>query len=306
MRHTLLRTTFLIAVVTLVCGSDSSYGRGPGGGGGRAGGRAGGGGNRGLDMSKRDLKNGDRPNFSANGGLNGAAKKFQGAQGQLLNHDGAAQQKWQSRNGKFQQSAQSAFGDFKNGPQPFTADWYADHPAAWQATHPHADAWAVASATGVAAWLGWAAYPETYGTSNTTVVYQETPADETEEEPAVDDQAFTNQTATPQDDAGDWLALGVYSVVSNSGEPASRLLQLAVNRQGELRGVYFDTIANTSQNLSGRVDQATQEAQWSIDSNAQITFRANLDQLTQPTGTIEVTQPAGAQQWHVARQQNAS
>jgi hypothetical protein len=84
------------------------------------------------------------------------------------------------------------------------------------------------------------------------------------------------------------------------------MLQLAVNRQGELRGVYYDSITATSQNLSGRIDQSTQLAQWSLDSNPQITFRANLSQLTQPTGSIEVIQPAGAQQWRITRQENAS
>ncbi len=304
MRHAVLRTTFLIAVVMLVCGANSSYGRGPGGGGGRggnAGGRAGGGGgNRGLDLSKRDVKKNDGPNLNAinaNGGLNETAKKFQGAPGKFSIQDGSAQQNWKTRNGEFQQKGQSAFQDFNNGPQPITAEWYADHPAAWQSTHPHADAWAVASAAGVAAWLGWAAQPA-YGTSN-TVVYQEAPAEETDSS----EDAYSNQSESTQDDT-EWLALGVYSVLSNTGEPTSRLLQLTVNRQGDLRGVYYDSITATSQNLSGRIDQSTQLAQWSLDSNPQISFRANLNQLTQPTGTIEVTQPAGNQQWRIARQEN--
>ena len=240
----------------------------------------------------------------ANGGLNAATKKFPGTQGQLLNHNGATQQKWQSRDGQFKQNPERALSKFKTGQQPFTADWYAAHPAAWQNTHPHADAWAVASAAGVAAWLGWGAQPA-YNTSN-TVVYQEIPAEESDSSEDVyanqSDSAETDST----DDNSDWLALGVYSVLSNSGEPTSRLLQLTVNRQGELRGVLYDSITDSSQNLSGRVDESTQVAQWSLDSNPQITFRANLSQLTQPTGTIEVTQPAGQQKWRIARQQSAS
>ena len=118
----------------------------------------------------------------------------------------------------------------------------------------------------------------------------------------VADQAESDDTESTQND-GDWLALGVYSVLSSSGEPTSRLMQLAANRQGELRGVYYDSISNNSQNLSGRIDQATQVAQWSIDSNSQVSFSATLAQLTQPTGTIQVDQPGGKQQWRVARQE---
>jgi hypothetical protein len=260
------------------------------------------------------LKKNDGPNFSANGnlnangGLNAAANKFQGAQGKFSLYNGKPQPKWKTRNGEFPQNAQNAVSHFQNGPQPFTAEWYADHPAAWQSTHPHADAWAAATATGVAAWLGWAAYPanDGDGTYNTTVVYEQAPAEETEAEPAADDEVLADQAAISQEDANDWLALGVYSVLSNSGEPAARLLQLSVNRQGELRGVYYDTISNNSQNLSGQIDQSTQVAQWSIDSNAQTTFRANLSQLTQPNGAIQVNQPGGGQQWRIARQQDAS
>ena len=61
---------------------------------------------------------------------------------------------------------------------------------------------------------------------------------------------------------------------STSGEPTSRYLQLAVNRQGELRGVYYDEISGSSQNLSGQIDQSTQRATWSLDSNQETTFRA--------------------------------
>ncbi|MGD9636051.1 MAG: hypothetical protein AB7U97_22410, partial [Pirellulales bacterium] len=62
----------------------------------------------------------------------------------------------------------------------------------------------------------------------------------------------------------------------------------------------------SSQNLSGEVDQSTHVATWSPDSNRDVTFRANLSDLTQTKGTIEVTRPAGKQTWHVTRQQNAT
>ncbi len=305
MHHVLLRATLLVAVVSLVFGSNISYGRGPGGRGGNAGGRAGAGrGDRGPELSNLDLKKkGDGanlgPNLGANGGLtaaaqnfNGAAQNLQGAQGKLKNAAGGAGQfqgvqqqpgqKWQSRDGQAQQNAQSALNDFKNGPQPFTAAWYADHPNAWQATHPHADAWAAATATSVAAWLGWAAYDANNANDgngayyNTTVVYEQAPAEASESEPAATEETIADATVSLQENAGDWLTLGIYSVLSNSGEPTSRLMQLATNRQGDVRGVYYDAISNTSQNLSGRIDQSTQQAQWTIESNPQTTFAAAL------------------------------
>jgi hypothetical protein len=53
-------------------------------------------------------------------------------------------------------------------PEPFTPAWYVDHPGAWHATHPHADAAAVAAVGGLAAWI---AVPSV-ATATTTVVEQ--------------------------------------------------------------------------------------------------------------------------------------
>jgi len=326
MHHVLLRAALLVAVATFAFGSNPAYGRGPGGRGGSAGGRTGAGrGDRGPGFTKPGLKKkGDGPQLGANGApgiaaqnFGGAAQNLQGIQGQLKNAAGGAErfqslqqqagQKWQSRDGQAQQNAQNALNDFKNGPQPFSAAWYADHPTAWQVTHPHADAWAAATATGVASWLGWAAYPADNGYDtyyNTTVVYEPAAIDETGGGSTAAEESVADESASPQDDAGDWLTLGIYSVLSNSGEPTARLMQLATNRQGDLRGVYYDSLSNTSQNLSGRIDQTSQQAQWSIDSNPQAAFVAALSQLTQPTGTIQIMQSGSQQQWRIARQQN--
>ena len=83
-------------------------------------------------------------------------------------------------------------------------------------------------------------------------------------------------------------------------------MQLSCNRQGDLRGVEYDSITGESENLSGRIDQSTQIAEWQLDSNSQITFRANLSDLTQATGTIAVTQHGSTQQWRIARQESGS
>jgi hypothetical protein len=335
MSQAALRTTLLLLVAALVFEPTASFGRGrSGGGGARAAGGTGG--NRGAlaNPGKKKKRSGtlagagsvsnlsgiglkdQAPNFTANSqNLSGAMERFPGAQSKL--QTGAASdklqsfqqqagQKWQSRDGQFQQDAQTKFQDFKNGPQPFSAQWYADHPAAWQYTHPHADAWAVASAAGVAAWLGWANYADNAaGTTyyNNTVVYEQPPADESGDAGTTTaaDEESTNQAAN----TGDWLELGKYAVLSDSGEPSSRFLQLSVNRSGELRGVYYDSITNTSQNLAGRIDQTTQIAQWSPESSSQTHFSASLNDLTSPSGTIQVTQPNGKHQWRITREETA-
>ena len=344
------RSLLLILAAAFILAPADTYGRGPGGrGGGPSAGHAvGGHGKQSRDLKKPTLKKNDGPqagsidvgsqagpkfggpnqNFGdvtqkLQGNLRNSTGELQGFQGALKDlrnglpggkkpaNENAAREGF---NGQHQQTAQNAVNDVKNGSQPFTAQWYADHPNAWQYTHPHADAWAAATATGVAAWLGWNAYGNSgYGTSYSTTYIEEQPADESYDDSyastddlADDDYAADDQSEAAQDGTSKWLTLGVYAVQSTNGEPASRYLQLAVNRQGELRGVYYDEISGSSQNLSGRIDQSTQVATWSLDSNQAITFRANLSDLTQSTGTVEVTQTSGTQQWRIAREQNGS
>jgi hypothetical protein len=106
---------------------------------------------------------------------------------------------------------------------------------------------------------------------------------------------------------GDWMTLGVYSLVTSGGDDGTRLLQLAVDKHASIRGSYFDTISNTSHNLTGRIHQPTQQVQWTLDTNKQMVFFAPLSQLTQSQGVVWVKFPSGQQQkWQLARMETAS
>ncbi len=208
----------------------------------------------------------------------------------------AAQAHWQNR-GQHHQNAQARWHNYQNGPQPFTPAWYAQHPNAWHTTHPHADQWAVASAAALGSWLGWATAPqESY--SSTTIIYDDSPE--------VDD-ADDYVDASPADvelPAGDWLPLGVYSIVTAPDQPSMQLVQLAVDRNGVVRGVYYDAMTNTSHSVVGSIDRDTQQVQWTLESNPNLAFQAGIDQLTQPTGVVEVTLPGGDQEWQLVRLAN--
>jgi hypothetical protein len=341
MGQPLLRSVCLTVAILLVGGSSDCFGRGPGGPGGAPGGARSSGnkGSRDRNHAQPDTKKRktQKPASAQNHGSNGlkstgglnATKKIDAKPGnfkadqfktdqfnpqQLQTRNFADQQNWQPgqknqlADGQVRRPNQNPARDLQHAGKPFTADWYTAHPNAWQQAHPHADAWAVTSAAGVAAWLGWASQP-TYGTSN-TVVYQQAPVEETETNYAYDNSTDTTSDGTTADDtdsaASDWLTIGVYSILAKSGENTSRLLQLACNRQGDLRGVEYDSISGESQNLTGRIDQPTQIATWQLDSNPQTTFRANLSSLTNSTGTVEVSQQGTTTQWRIARQENGS
>jgi hypothetical protein len=219
-------------------------------------------------------------------------------QGKFQQHAG----EWQDRtpgerSGEAQQNLQNHVNEFQSGPEPFSAAWYADHPNAWQYTHPHADAAAVAATTaGVAAWLGAAYAPAESGGSSTTVVYQEVPAEET-----VTEEQVAPVAANVAPIAEEWMALGTYSLRSNPTAPPTIMLQLAVNHAGQLKGVYYDSLTNTTHNISGTLDRTSQVAQWSLDTNQQLAFSAPLNDLLKSTSTVQVQLATGPQQWQLVR-----
>jgi hypothetical protein len=183
---------------------------------------------------------------------------------------------------------------FNGGPKPFSNDWYKNHP---QALHFHNnDNWEVATAIGVLGWLGWqSARPY----NNTVYIYDPVPVQ----------TVIVNGQPTIQVDPinpADWMTLGSYTLMTGSGDPGTRILQLSIDKQGNIRGNYYDMITNGTNNVIGLIDKNTQQARWTLDTNRQLTFVATLDQLTQPQGVVNVKLPGGqVQQWQLVRMENA-
>ena len=231
--------------------------------------------------------------------LNGRVPGSRNLQGTFQQQAGQFREQAQGqRNGETRQSAQDRAQQFQSGTEPFSAAWYADHPQAWQYSHPHADAAAVATAAGVAAWVGAAYYsPSDSSGSSTTVVYQEAPPEEATTTGSLPEQVSPNAVAN----TGEWMPLGTYSLVVSQNTPPTTMLQLAVDRAGQLSGVYYDSLTNTTQNIAGTLDRNTQQAQWSLENNPQLTFQAPLNELLKPTSTVNVNLATGQQQWQLVR-----
>lgn len=173
--------------------------------------------------------------------------------------------------------------------QPFTAAWYADHPNAWKATHPHADAYVAATTAGLASWLAIGAAPV-----GTTAVVSSEPAVVADQ--AAEETTFGNSDTTqngPADDSQEWMQVGVYNVAETGNSNPTRMVQLDVSRDGKIRGNYFDILSNQVTLLAGEVNKETQAVAWTIGANGKVVFRTTLSALTQPSGTVQVQFPNG-------------
>ncbi len=189
---------------------------------------------------------------------------------------------------------------------PFTPAWYAAHPNAWRWTHPYADLWVAATAVGLASWLSVPYVPT--GTSTviyegpTTVVNEESgqatiPPEQPPTETAdnVNRDAFAlakrGQTDVPKD--AEWMPLGVFSLRPTGQQDSTRVIQLAVSREGIVRGSQFDTLTEDTANVQGAVDKKSLRIAWTIGSKTGAAFEAALGDLTRPQSSVTVHFPDG-------------
>lgn len=248
--------------------------------------------------------NGQRPNsqqlqqFLGGDGAKAKAGEFKSGEFARGEHAGQGKEQFQAQAREIQSNVQARADEL------FTPQWYAEHPNAWQATHPHADAFAVATAASVAAWVGTAAYA---GGGDTVVVESGT----TEETPeATEDAAATGTTPTivpAATDPSEWMTIGVFALAQTGQTEPTTLIQLAVNKQGQLNGSYYDLVSDNGTPVSGQVDTTTQRAAWTVGPNSKNVFATTIETLTSDNGSVTLHLPNGkTQNWNLVRVNKAA
>lgn len=106
--------------------------------------------------------------------------------------------------------------------------------------------------------------------------------------------------APPPEQAQDeWMPLGVFAAGKDAAQAAysNLYVQLAVNKQGEIAGTYYNATTDTLQPLVGVIDGESQQAAWKLsekpDSPLMVTSVYNL---TQDVANITVYFQNGSQQ----------
>jgi hypothetical protein len=196
--------------------------------------------------------------------------------------------KWQNQSHKDHKELHKWVDNF-GGAKPFSSKWYKDHPKAWHHKHHDHDDWKFVTAAGLVGFLGWQAYHS----QGPVIVYQPVPYD----------TLFVNRPGVIIDpNRGEWMPLGVYSLMVGPGDESTRMLDLVVDRFGHIRGSYYDMISDSSYNVAGIIDGRTQYAQWSLESNRQLTFYTPIGEMMQPQSYVNVQLPSGQrQQWQLVR-----
>jgi hypothetical protein len=206
----------------------------------------------------------------------------------------------------------------------FRGDWWHAHPAAWWAAGYRAGLWSAANWDDVDDWFGvaWPPIGYAYGNdvtynNNNVYLYGEPIATSAEYYQSAADLAQTGEQANipsappPQNDqqaaladAADakWLPLGVYQAIPGGQKSSTMTFQLAVNKDGIVRGNYFNSSDNNVQQVQGAVDKKTQRISWVVVDRKKIVFDTGLYNLTKDESTMLVHEGADkTQQWTLVR-----
>lgn len=177
--------------------------------------------------------------------------------------------------------------------------WCAAHPWAWYpAGYAAADwaaaIWSTATWANAYAWLDCAPqyYAYNYGNDivydGDNVYYAGQPAGTAQQyyQEAVN-LAGSGGTAAATGNS-QWLTLGVFGLMPEGKKTPDMIFQLSVDKQGVIRGNYFDQVTQANLPVTGQVDKKSQRAAWTVGSGKNIVVETGLYNLTQDDSTALV------------------
>ena len=160
-------------------------------------------------------------------------------------------------------------------PKPFNAAWYAEHPKAWRLPGPITGVTTDFTVAGAASWLG------TRRTAPLAMTLRVVPT-ATSDAIAARSLAKSGGTSPPAN--GKWLLIGKFAIRSSGERKATRVLGLAVNPDGLVRGICCDLDSNETENLVGAVDKTDLRIAWTAEPGGELVFQTTLAELTVPEG----------------------
>lgn len=85
-----------------------------------------------------------------------------------------------------------------------------------------------------------------------------------------------------------WKPLGVYSLTPPGQTDTSTLFQIAVNKEGAIRGNYYNTLTSEVKPIKGKVDKKSGRAAWMIEGNSTVIYDCGLSNLLHDQAPILV------------------
>jgi len=178
----------------------------------------------------------------------------------------------------------------------FNDNWWPQYPGAWRAAAwtTAALVWRGAGWGTCSTFCGYPAEPAYYDYGSNVVyegdtVYVNGDSVGTQEQYAQQaiTLADTGRQAQPTKEE-EWLPLGVFAMVQGEQTDSNDLFQLAVNKEGVIRGNFYNVLSDTAVAVYGSVDKKTQRAAWTVGDKKEPIYEAGFANLTKAETTMLV------------------
>ncbi len=191
----------------------------------------------------------------------------------------------------------------------FTPTWFAGRahiwrPVAWTA----AVFWAGTTWARLSTYCGYTAEPTIYdyGSSvvyeDNRVYYDGEPVATAEEYATQATEIATAGAKVEVTEKEEWVSLGVFGMVQGDEKDANKIFQLAINKDGVIRGTYYDALSDTESSVAGSVDKKTERAAWVVGDRKDTVYETGIGNLTEPETTMLVHFGKDrTQQWTLVR-----
>jgi hypothetical protein len=176
----------------------------------------------------------------------------------------------------------------------FTPGWIGGYPGAWWPGKwaAYGTAWALATWPWASAYGGCTGEPMYYDYGS-NVAYDDGQV-YVDDQPVATAQEYYDQAnqiaaAGAQATNEDWLPLGVFAIVADEGQThTDKIVQLAINRDGAVRGNYQDLLTDQVTPIVGAVDKTTQRVSMKLQGNDQLVVETGLYNLTNDEAPVLV------------------
>ncbi|MBX3426968.1 MAG: hypothetical protein KF688_14915 [Pirellulales bacterium] len=176
----------------------------------------------------------------------------------------------------------------------FTPGWRGAYPGAWWPGKwaVRTTAWAALTWPYASAYYGATGEPMYYDYGNNvayedgTVYVDDQPAATAEEYYQQADEIADSGANTTNED---WLPIGVFAVIADENQAETdKVVQLAINRDGIIRGNYQDLLTDKVTPINGAVDKETQRVSLKLEGNDKLIIETGLYNLTNDEAPVLV------------------
>ncbi len=172
--------------------------------------------------------------------------------------------------------------------------WYTAHPGAWYAAGwATGAAWRAATWNSVGDWLGYASATPVYYDYGNNVTYENNNVYVNGQDEGTTQQYYEQASELAQAGAtaeapadGQWLPLGVFALTKPGQSNSVVTIQLAVDKQGVIRGNYTDTKTDKTMVIQGSVDKQTQQVAFTVGDNKSNLIETGLYNLTKDEAPV--------------------